>query len=63
VDVLSNHKLDGDAGILKRVRSEMRRFNIVGDTTFCKGKSYASTLKIKLRWSTLRLPQKTNGAK
>jgi len=28
----------GDAGILKRVRTEMRRFNIMGDTTFCKGK-------------------------
>ncbi|WP_226797980.1 MaoC family dehydratase N-terminal domain-containing protein [Cupriavidus necator] len=28
----------GDAGVLKRVRTEMRRFNIVGDTTFCKGK-------------------------
>lgn len=28
----------GDAGYLKRVRTEMRRFNIVGDTTFCKGK-------------------------
>ena len=28
----------GDAGVLKRVRSEMRRFNIVGDTTYCKGK-------------------------
>ncbi|CAN5718688.1 MaoC family dehydratase N-terminal domain-containing protein [soil metagenome] len=28
----------GDAGFLKRVRTEMRRFNIVGDTTWCKGK-------------------------
>lgn len=28
----------GDAGYLKRVRTEMRRFNIVGDTTFCKGR-------------------------
>lgn len=28
----------GDAGFLKRVRTEMRRFNIVGDTTFCKGR-------------------------
>ena len=28
----------GDAGFLKRVRTEMRRFNIMGDTTFCKGK-------------------------
>ena len=28
----------GDAGYLKRVRTEMRRFNIVGDTTWCKGK-------------------------
>lgn len=27
----------GDAGFLKRVRTEMRRFNIVGDTTWCKG--------------------------
>ena len=27
----------GDAGFLKRVRTEMRRFNIMGDTTFCKG--------------------------
>jgi hypothetical protein len=28
----------GDAGFLKRVRTEMRRFNIMGDTTFCKGR-------------------------
>ncbi len=28
----------GDSGVLKRVRTEMRRFNIMGDTTFCKGK-------------------------
>lgn len=28
----------GDAGVLKRVRTEMRRFNIMGDTTYCKGK-------------------------
>jgi acyl dehydratase len=28
----------GDAAFLKRVRTEMRRFNIVGDTTWCKGK-------------------------
>jgi hypothetical protein len=28
----------GDAGVIKRVRTEMRRFNIMGDTTFCKGK-------------------------
>lgn len=27
----------GDAGVLKRVRTQMRRFNIMGDTTFCKG--------------------------
>ncbi|MCQ4628974.1 MaoC family dehydratase N-terminal domain-containing protein [Shinella sp. CPCC 100929] len=28
----------GDAGILRRIRTEMRRFNTVGDTTWCKGK-------------------------
>lgn len=28
----------GDAAFLKRVRGEMRRFNLVGDTTWCKGK-------------------------
>jgi len=28
----------GDAGFIKRIRTEMRRFNIMGDTTFCKGK-------------------------
>ena len=28
----------GDAGVLKRLRTQMRRFNIMGDTTFCKGK-------------------------
>src|ERR1700756_1065631 len=27
----------GDAAFLKRVRTEMRRFNIVGDTTWCRG--------------------------
>jgi len=28
----------GDAGFIKRIRTEMRRFNIMGDTTFCKGR-------------------------
>lgn len=28
----------GDAAFLKRVRTEMRRFNTLGDTTWCKGK-------------------------
>ncbi len=28
----------GDAAFLKRVRGELRRFNLVGDTTWCKGK-------------------------
>lgn len=28
----------GDAAFLKRVRSEMRRFNTMGDCTWCKGK-------------------------
>lgn len=28
----------GDAAFLKRVRSEMRRFNTMGDSTWCKGK-------------------------
>ena len=28
----------GDAGFLKRVRTEMRRFNTMGDSTWCKGK-------------------------
>jgi acyl dehydratase len=28
----------GDAAFLKRVRGEMRRFNLVGDTTWCKGR-------------------------
>jgi len=37
----------GDAGFLKRVRSEMRRFNIVGDTTFCKAKVVRKYVKDK----------------
>jgi acyl dehydratase len=37
----------GDAGYLKRVRTEMRRFNIVGDTTFCKGKVVRKYIKDK----------------
>jgi len=37
----------GDAGFLKRVRTEMRRFNIVGDTTFCKGKVTRKYVKDK----------------
>ncbi|QIL83046.1 acyl dehydratase [Diaphorobacter sp. HDW4A] len=37
----------GDAGVLKRVRSEMRRFNIVGDTTYCKGKVVRKYVKDK----------------
>ena len=28
----------GDAGFLKRVKTELRRFNTMGDTTWCKGK-------------------------
>ena len=28
----------GDAAFLKRLRGEMRRFNVIGDTTWCKGK-------------------------
>lgn len=28
----------GDAGFLKRIRTEMRRFNTMGDSTWCKGK-------------------------
>ncbi len=28
----------GDAGVLKRVRTELRLFNTMGDTTWCKGK-------------------------
>ena len=28
----------GDAGFLKRIRTELRRFNTMGDTTWCKGK-------------------------
>jgi acyl dehydratase len=28
----------GDAGFLKRIRSELRRFNVVGDTTWAKAK-------------------------
>ena len=37
----------GDAGFVKRVRTEMRRFNIVGDTTFCKGKVVRKYVKDK----------------
>jgi acyl dehydratase len=28
----------GDAGFLKRLRADLRRFNMVGDTTWCRGK-------------------------
>lgn len=28
----------GDDGFLKRLRAELRRFNLVGDTTWCRGK-------------------------
>jgi hypothetical protein len=28
----------GDAAFLKRVRTEMRRFNTMGDSTWCKGR-------------------------
>ncbi len=28
----------GDTAVLKRVKTELRRFNTMGDTTFCKGK-------------------------
>ena len=29
---------NGDAGFLKRIKTELRRFNTMGDTTWCKGK-------------------------
>jgi acyl dehydratase len=35
----------GDAAFLKRLRADMRRFNIVGDTTWCKGKISAKYVK------------------
>jgi hypothetical protein len=35
----------GDAGVLLRVRTEMRRFNIMGDTTWCKGKVVRKYIK------------------
>jgi acyl dehydratase len=35
----------GDAAFLKRLRAEMRQFNIVGDTTWCKGKVVAKYAK------------------
>ncbi len=38
----------GDAAFLKRVRTEMRRFNIMGDTTFCKGKVVRKYVKDKV---------------
>ena len=28
----------GDSGVLKRIRTELRRFNTMGDTTWCRGK-------------------------
>jgi hypothetical protein len=28
----------GDAAFLKRIRSEWRKFNLLGDTTWCRGK-------------------------
>jgi len=28
----------GDAAFLKRVRTEMRRFNVMGDSTWCRGR-------------------------
>ena len=28
----------GDAGVLKRIKTELRRFNTMGDSTWCKGK-------------------------
>jgi hypothetical protein len=28
----------GDDGLLKKLRAELRRFNVVGDTTWLKGK-------------------------
>jgi acyl dehydratase len=37
----------GDAAFLKRIRTEMRRFNIVGDTTWCKGKVVKKYVKDK----------------
>ena len=35
----------GDAAFLKRVRTEMRRFNTMGDSTWCKGKVVRKYMK------------------
>ena len=35
----------GDAAFLKRVRTEMRRFNTMGDCTWCKGRVTRKTVK------------------
>ena len=35
----------GDAGFLKRIRTQMRRFNTMGDTTWCKGRVTRKYLK------------------
>jgi acyl dehydratase len=35
----------GDAAVLKRIRTELRRFNMVGDTTWCRGKVTRKYLK------------------
>ena len=31
----------GDDGFLWKFRAELRRFNIIGDTTWCKGKGHS----------------------
>lgn len=35
----------GDAGVIKRLRADLRRFNVVGDTTFCKGRVSGKRVK------------------
>jgi hypothetical protein len=37
----------GDAAFLKRVRTEMRRFNTIGDSTWCRGRVTRKYVKDK----------------
>ena len=39
----------GDAGFLKRIKTEMRRFNTMGDTTWCKGQDRSQVQEGRLR--------------
>ncbi len=52
-----------DEGFIKRLRGELRRFNVVGDTTWLKGKMVKNILKMMNTWLILIAGEKISEGK